>query len=138
MYRYWLVFCICLSMGFLYWSLPIVSYEKGKAGWYQDMPPITNWRGVKRIDWSTNVPVSLFYSDGVNNSLRQSNIEKFSKELSTGNTLVIGVDWYGLTGMSSPFIPRDMLGRIAGDLMEGNVFVFDVLLKDSSYIWNLR
>lgn len=115
-------------MVFLHWSLPILNYEKGRSGWYQDMPPVTDWSESPDTDWSTNVPVSLYYNNGTNYGLRREYIEQYIEQINSGDTVVVGVDWYGLTGLSSPFIPPKFLTR---DLMDGDVNFYKVYLIDS-------
>ena len=129
MYRYLLYCCMFLSMVFLYWSVPILGFEQGFVGWYADQPPISNWRSVPNVDWSTNVPTSTFYNGGENKSLRLVNKEAFLLEITSGDTFIIGLDWYALN-MSKPFILPELLYEIRNALIGGSVCCY-VIVGDS-------
>ncbi len=135
MYQFSLLCCICVSMLSLESSLDIVNFEKGNPGWFADKPIISDWRGIPDVDWSTNVPVSRFYCEGANNSLRVINIERFAEELCFGDNLSIGIDWYGLKGISSPFIPDELLNTERGFIIGGGVVVYGVYADNGKMIW---
>ncbi len=80
----------------------------------------SDWRGKPRADWSTNVPVCDYYTGSHSNSLREPQWEQFKTELQSGDTLIIGVDFYGLN-MSFTLLPLQFLRDNAKRLLDGEV-----------------
>ena len=81
------------------------------------------------------MPVSRYYCGGGNNSLRAPQMGQFGEELLSGDTLSVGVDWYGLMGISNRFIPRELLSTEFVGLVGGEVVVYNVYWVDGGVRW---
>ena len=65
--------------------------------WYSQEVIFSDWRGIPPVDYSTNAPVSTWYSGHSAKYLRDENLERF---LAEPDTVTLGIDYYGLTALS--------------------------------------
>jgi len=65
--------------------------------WYSQEVIFSDWRGIPAVDYSTNVPVSIWYSGHSPKYLRAANLQQF---LAEPDTVTLGIDYYALTPVS--------------------------------------
>ena len=65
--------------------------------WYSQEVIFSDWRGIPPVDYSTNAPVSTWYSGHSAKYLRDENLERF---LAEPDTVTLGIDYYALTALS--------------------------------------
>jgi len=108
----------------------------------------SNWKN-KQCDWSTNKLVHNFYNQKDAKSFRQKDFttdkwlavnkdyyihDYLMYSLIQGDTLTIGVDYYGRFSMCSIMLPLSI--RIAYAFNETEIF--HVFIKDKNIVWQDR
>jgi len=86
----------------------------------------SDWRGVK-CDYSTNAIVDWWYNGKGSKYFRYESLGEINKRLQRGDTLRIGIDYYGLFAISRQFIHKDLLEKYENDLLNGRVIVCDLI-----------
>jgi hypothetical protein len=70
-----------------------------KAGdWYSQEVSFSDWRGIPPVDYSTNAPLSTWYSGHPAKYFRVDNLKQFIAE---PDTVTLGIDYYGFYSNSS-------------------------------------
>ncbi len=72
------------------------------------------------MDYSTNAPVSVWYSGHSTKYLRADNLERF---LAEPDTVTLGIDYYGLTQASGNLASSFHSQLVIDSLMNGGVLV---------------
>ena len=98
----------------------------------------SEWRGVSGVDYSTNAPVTDYYSHCNPRYTRQAEWEGFIQRLSGGDTLTIGLDYYALTGISSWWFPEQILIRHFRELSYGRIVIVRSYLRNGKIIMEDR
>ena len=115
-----------------YFLLCNISINENGAWWKQEVM-FSDWRNVK-VDYSTNAIVDWRYNGKGSKYLRLEFIPEISKRLEKGDTLTIGIDYYGLS-ISSPFIPTPLLQKYGNDIMNGKVITVKVYRNKNIDNW---
>jgi hypothetical protein len=89
---------------------------------------LSNWRLAKdfKLDYSTNIVCYYQYSGRWCDIMRIDNYEDFKTRLQRGDTLLIGLDYYALMGISSYYFDPQWLRMYSEHLIEGNVMVWQI------------
>jgi hypothetical protein len=66
--------------------------------WYSHEVGFSDWRGIPPVDYSTNAPLSTWYSGHSAKYLRAENLDSC---LAEPDTVTLGIDYYALTTASS-------------------------------------
>jgi hypothetical protein len=103
--------------------------------WWKQEVRFSDWRGVK-CDYSTNAVVDWWYNGKHSKYFRQENIKEIEARLLSGDTLIVGLDYYALYGVSAQIMPREMLIRESNSLLSGKVITYKVHLDGNNIIWN--
>jgi hypothetical protein len=69
--------------------------------WYSQEVIFADWRGIPPVDYSTNAPVSTWYSGHPAKYLRAENILRC---LAEPDTVTLGIDYYALTTASKSLV----------------------------------
>lgn len=88
--------------------------------WYSHEVEFSDWRGIPPVDYSTNVPLSNWYSGHSAKYLRQENLKQF---LSEPDTVMLGIDYYGFYKISCNVASGFQAQWIIDTLMHGGVLV---------------
>ena len=96
----------------------------GRLGWYSAPARFADWRGVGRVDLSTNPLVSAHYGGGAPISFRTANLKEIRHALESGDTLRVGLDYYALQGVCRDLVPLEILQREGRSLYAGRVSVY--------------
>jgi len=80
----------------------------------------SDWRGIPAVDYSTNAPVSTWYSGHSTKYLRADNLERF---LAEPDTVTLGIDYYGLTDISANLASSFHSQLVIDSLIHGGVLV---------------
>jgi len=108
----------------------------GRIGWYSVPVRFADWRGVGPVHLATNPIVSRHYAGGDPIAFRRERIEAIDRALATGDTLLVGLDYYALQGVVGDLVPREVLERDHVELLAGAVCVYRVVLQpDGNLIW---
>lgn len=89
--------------------------------WWNMEVDFSDWRGIGKVDYSTNMIVDWWYNGKGSKYYRYESMKEINERLDRGDTLTIGIDYYGLFPISSQFIPIPLLERYGIDLMNGKV-----------------
>lgn len=103
------------------------------GAWWKQEVMFSDWRNVK-CDYSTNAIVDWWYNGKGSQYFRQENMQQVFAQLQKGDTLTIGIDYYGLS-ISSPFIPVEILQRYANDLVGGKVITARIYRVGKTDYW---
>jgi hypothetical protein len=89
---------------------------------------LSNWRLAKdfKLDYSTNIVCYHQYSGRWCDIMRLDNLQDFQARLQHGDTLLIGLDYYALMGISSYYFDPQWLRMYSEHLIEGNVMVWQI------------
>ena len=71
----------------------IADYGLREREWYSSEVEFSEWRGVPPVDYSTNAPVSTWYSGHPTKYFRLDNVTQF---LAEPDTVTVGMDYYAL------------------------------------------
>lgn len=99
------------------------------------MPIFSDWRGLPTPDYSTNVPVSDFYTGGKSAGLRYHAAEEINSRAIAGDTLIFGADGYALTEISINFFPEGLISKNFRTLLDGGVCYFRVSAYGDSLLY---
>ncbi len=88
--------------------------------WYSQEVIFSDWRGIPPVDYSTNAPVSTWYSGHSAKYLRAENLERF---LAEPDTVLLGIDYYSLTPISVNLASGFHFRWIFDSLRNGGVLV---------------
>lgn len=105
-------------------------------GWWKSEVLFSDWRNVK-CDYSTNAIVDWWYNGKCSQYFRKENMKEIVTRLQKGDTLSIGIDYYGLT-ISSPFIPIEFLRRYQFDLLKGKVITAKIFRVGNVDYWSVN
>ena len=72
--------------------IPNIFTDKDMA-WYRREVRFSDWRHIPKVDYSTNVAPSWYYSGYKPESLRQAEQKEFYSRLAKGDTLTVGIDY---------------------------------------------
>jgi hypothetical protein len=61
--------------------------------WYSREVEFSDWRGIPPVDYSTNAPLSTWYSG---HPAKYFRVENLKRVLAEPDTVTIGIDYYGL------------------------------------------
>jgi hypothetical protein len=92
----------------------------GPFKWYSQEVIFSDWRGIPPVDYSTNAPVSTWYSGHSPKYLRPENLERFIAE---PDTVTLGIDYYGLTQVSVNLASSFHSQLVIDSLIHGGVLV---------------
>lgn len=98
----------------------------------------SDWRGIGKVDYSTNMIVDQWYNGKGSKYYRYESMKEINDRLDRGDTLTIGIDYYGLFPISSQFIPRPLLERYGIDLMNGKVIIASVVRSGKNEMWTIQ
>ncbi|GEM_PF-2670731 len=88
--------------------------------WYSQEVIFAEWRGIPPVDYSTNAPVSTWYSGRPAKYLRAESVERFIAE---PDTVTLGIDYYGLTEVSGKLAESFHTQWVLDSLVNGGVLV---------------
>ena len=88
--------------------------------WYSQEVIFSDWRGIPPVDYSTNAPLSTWYSGHSTKYLRAENLERF---LAEPDTVTLGIDYYGLTQVSIYLASSFHSQLVIDSLINGGVLV---------------
>jgi hypothetical protein len=88
--------------------------------WYSQEVIFADWRGIPAVDYSTNAPLSTWYSGHSTKYLRAENLERF---LAEPDTVTVGIDYYGLSPASGNLASSFHSQLIIDSLLNGGVLV---------------
>jgi hypothetical protein len=69
-----------------------------ESEWYSWEVVFSDWRGIPPVDYSTNAPLSTWYSGHATKYFRVNTLEQFIAE---PDTVTLGIDYYGFFPNSS-------------------------------------
>lgn len=107
------------------------------AGDYKGYFNASDWSG-QQCDYATNKVTHDAYNSRRAGWLRmnkQPDVSRMVDALQSGRSVSVGIDYYGLTGLSSPLIPEKLLSEIRGEIGSGKVVKYMVSLENRSLIW---
>ncbi|MGA7159927.1 MAG: hypothetical protein WBZ48_02930 [Bacteroidota bacterium] len=90
------------------------------SAWYSKEVRFSNWRGIPQVDYSTNAPLSTWYSGQPTKYLRADNLNQF---LTEPDTVTLGIDYYGFYRISCNIVSGFQAQWIVDTLMNGGVLV---------------
>ena len=88
--------------------------------WYSQEVIFSDWRGIPPVDYSTNAPVSTWYSGHSAMYLRNENLPRVIAE---PDTVTLGIDYYGLTEVSGKLAGGFHFQWVFDSLRNGGVLV---------------
>jgi hypothetical protein len=88
--------------------------------WYSQEVIFADWRGIPPVDYSTNAPVSMWYSGHPTKYLRAESVRRFVEE---PDTVTLGIDYYGLTEVSGKLAESFHTQWVLDSLVNGGVLV---------------
>ncbi len=88
--------------------------------WYSKEVIFSEWRGIPPVDYSTNAPVSTWYSGYSTKYLRADNLQRF---LAEPDTVKLGIDYYGLAAVSGKLASGFHFQWVSDSLRNGGVLV---------------
>jgi len=89
--------------------------------WYSHEVSFSDWRNVKKVEYSTNVVVTDWYSGGHSKYLRAENQKEIFEKLKNGDTITAGLDYYAVTPASVQFLDNYFLARVFHRIDKGEV-----------------
>ena len=98
----------------------IADFGLSARKWYSQEVVFSDWRGIPPVDYSTNVPVSTWYSGHSSKYLRAENLQQF---LAEPDTVTLGIDYYALTPVSGKFASGFHFQWESDSLKRGGVLV---------------
>ena len=96
----------------------------------------SNWKD-KQADFATNKIVHDFYNEKPASWFRttkHTELKRFKYRLEKGDTLVVCLDRYALTGMSAGLIPGKILKKKGSFLASGEVLLCLVYLNENKSV----
>ena len=127
-------FCFAvLTVVCLVYSAAIPDFVKGCPDkWYSRPVWFADWRNVGPVDFSTNVPVSMWYSGKHPGSYRANGWAGFygiffptatdSIVFPPDWTVTVGIDYYALN-ISRPYVPERVIQNYGRYLADGEVLI---------------
>jgi len=97
----------------------------------------SDWRGATD-DWSTNSPVTAYYSGKTCRYLRSHEINNIIDLLDKGDTLKVGIDYYAMFPISALYVPQEILRDFGKQLLAGKVFHFEIYKQGNAVAWRQR
>jgi hypothetical protein len=79
----------------------IADFDLKEGEWYSQEVKFSDWRGIPAVDYSTNVPLSTWYSGHPAKYFRAENLQQF---LAEPDTVTLGIDFYILTPISGKLV----------------------------------
>ena len=88
--------------------------------WYSQEVIFSDWRGIPPVDYSTNVPLSNWYSGHPAKYFRQENLQQFIGE---PDTVTLGIDYYAFYPISCNLAASFVAKWEVDTLLNGGVLV---------------
>ncbi len=88
--------------------------------WYSHEVTFSDWRGIPPVDYSTNAPLSTWYSGHPAKYLRPENLNAF---LTERDTVTLGIDYYAFYKVSCNVASGFQAKWIIDTLLNGGVLV---------------
>lgn len=105
----------------------MLEVREGKAdNLYSGYAWFSNWKGIK-CDYATNAIVASYYSGNKVGWFRTNRLKEFNSD--PRDTLLIGLDYYALTGVCSGLIPSDIVSKYGEELKNGKVKVIQLIRR---------
>jgi len=98
----------------------IVDTGLKESEWYSQEVRFSNWRGIPAVDYSTNAPLSTWYSGHSAKYFRVDNLKQF---LAEPDTVTVGIDYYGFYSNASNVASTFHFQWVIDTLMNGGVLV---------------
>ena len=127
MYHFWRISFITLI---LFSLISDIDIARGKPKWEV---MFSDWTKVS-CDYSTNAVVHWWYNGKTSKYYRQESAKEINGRLSKGDTIIIGLDYYALFGVSL-FVPPKIKQDNYSKLMEGKVITYRTFEKDTLWYW---
>jgi hypothetical protein len=87
---------LCYISLVTYCFISIEGLITNKPAWYRSETRFSDWRNIKKVDYSTNAVVANWYSGGHSKYFRNEELKEINKKLSYGDTITVGLDYYYL------------------------------------------
>jgi hypothetical protein len=84
----------------IYCLVSIEGLINNQPAWYRNDVQFSDWRNIKKVDYSTNAVVANWYSGGHSQYFRPALLKDITGKLDAGDTLTIGLDYYIFTPAS--------------------------------------
>jgi hypothetical protein len=91
-----LVLRLCYISVIIYCLYSIDGLINNQPAWYRSEARFSDWRNIKKVDYSTNAVVANWYSGGHSKYFRNEELKGVNKKLSNGDTITVGLDYYYL------------------------------------------
>ncbi|HTR81745.1 MAG TPA: hypothetical protein VMM58_08945 [Bacteroidota bacterium] len=88
--------------------------------WYSHEVAFSDWRNIPPVDYSTNAPLSAWYSGHPAKYFRQENLQQFINE---PDTVTLGIDYYAFYPISCNLGSRFGAKWEIDTLLHGGVLV---------------
>ncbi len=88
--------------------------------WYSQEVEFSDWRGIPPVDYSTNAPLSAWYSGHSAKYFRVDNLTQF---LAEPDTVTVGIDYYGFYSNASNVATLSHFQWVLDTLSYGGVLV---------------
>jgi hypothetical protein len=87
---------------------------------------LSDWQSISsyNLDFATNIVCYKHYSGKGAKYTRQNEYNEFIARINRGDTLIVGADYYALTGISEYYFRGLISPRIYNLLQEGNIVVW--------------
>ena len=116
---------------FIGYCMILDSDINAEDSWWKSEVAFSDWRNVK-CDYSTNAVVNWYYNGKGSKYYRDKQIKEIRERLLKGDTLVIAIDYYGVT-YSKNIVPKTILEQNVYALQRGYIIRFRVTAIDSLY-----
>ena len=124
---------LCYISLIIYCLFSIEGLLNNQPAWYRNEVAFSDWRNVKKVDFSTNAVVANWYSGGNSQYLRQAQMKDVMAKLNRGDTITIGLDYYALRPISSPFFEKNFLMANYLRLDNGEVITIRMWKKNNLF-----
>src|ERR1017187_5440604 len=93
---------LCYISLIIYCLFSIEDLINDQPVWYRNEVRFSDWRKIKKVQYSTNAVVANWYSGGHSQYFRDEQLKEIIGRVNGGDTITVGLDYYYLT----PFSPH--------------------------------
>ena len=105
--------------------------------WWATPVGFGDWRNVPSCDFVTNVPTHRWYSGKEAGNFRPGLLDEFGTRLRNGDTVTVGIDYYGTLPAFTGFLPDEVLRMYGRYLENGGVLRLKAWIDGDKIMWEL-
>ena len=127
---------LCYISLIIYCLLQIENLQSNQDAWFRKEVRFSDWRNVKKVEYSTNAIVTNWYTGGHSKYLRQEQQKEIQTKINNGDTVTIGLDFNALAPISRMYFTDKYLASVYDRLYNEEVITIKIWGKNDLIYMN--